>query len=50
MDEIREHAETGVSVMILGNKNDLESSRAITTERAAEYAAQEEVGFLETSA
>jgi GTPase SAR1 family protein len=38
MDELREHAETGLSVMILGNKTDLESQRKVRTEDASEYA------------
>ncbi|KAJ6228027.1 ras-related protein raba6a [Anaeramoeba flamelloides] len=41
---------TNVVLMLIGNKNDLEESRAISFEEAAKFANENGVLFLETSA
>ncbi len=36
--ELREHAEYNISVLLVGNKSDLKSIRAVQTEEASSYA------------
>lgn len=59
--ELREHAEYNIAVLLVGNKSDLKSSRAVSSEEAASYAKKHGIiliglrfyigiGFIETSA
>jgi small GTP-binding protein len=48
--EIREHALSDISIVLIGNKNDLTESREISTQEAAQFAIKENLYFLETSA
>ncbi|KAJ1409744.1 Small GTPase superfamily [Sesbania bispinosa] len=50
LDELRVHADQNILVMLVGNKSDLSSSRAVPTEVAKDFAKQEGLFFIETSA
>ena len=50
LEELRNHADNNIIVMLVGNKTDLESRRVVETEDAKEYAEKEGLFFLETSA
>lgn len=48
--EIREHAPSNISIVLVGNKNDLSNDREILTSEAMKFAIRENLYFLETSA
>jgi len=48
--ELREHAESNIVVMLVGNKSDLGHLRAVSTEEAMEFAERNDLAFIETSA
>ncbi|KAG0465015.1 hypothetical protein HPP92_019179 [Vanilla planifolia] len=50
LEEVRNHADKNIVVMLIGNKSDLSTLRAITTEDAREFAQRENLFFMETSA
>lgn len=50
LEELREHADTNIVIMLIGNKSDLGSLRAVPTEDAKEFAENENFFFMETSA
>lgn len=50
LKELRDHADIGIVIMLVGNKCDLSLTRAVSTEEGAAYAAQQKVLFVETSA
>jgi Ras-related protein Rab-11A len=50
LEELRKHTDSNIIVMLIGNKSDLESRRAVETEDAKEYAEKEKLFLLETSA
>lgn len=50
LDELRIHTDKNILVMLVGNKSDLSSLRAVPTEVARDFAQQEGLFFLETSA
>ncbi|KAK9165743.1 hypothetical protein Scep_000934 [Stephania cephalantha] len=50
LEELRGHADKNIVIILLGNKSDLESQRAVPTEDAKEFAQKEGLFFLETSA
>ena len=50
MAEVEKHASDNISRILVGNKSDLESARAVSTEEGAELAEHYCVRFLETSA
>jgi len=50
MQEIQRYASAGVCKMLVGNKQDLDDRRVVTTSSAKEYASGLNVPFLETSA
>ena len=50
MEELRGHADKNIVIMLIGNKCDLGSLRAVTTEDAHEFAQRENLFFMETSA
>jgi len=50
VEELREHASPHIVTMLVGNKTDLESLRSVTAEEAATFAAENGMGFIETSA
>ena len=48
--ELRDHAESGIVVMLGGNKSDLKHLRTVQTEEAMEFAKLNNLAFIETSA
>jgi len=50
LNELKDHADPNIKVMLVGNKSDLSHLRAITTDICARYARKNELSFLETSA
>ncbi|KAI8373558.1 GTP-binding protein [Choanephora cucurbitarum] len=51
LKELRDHSDENISLMLVGNKLDLaDTSRAVSTEEATQYAADSEMMFFETSA
>lgn len=50
VEELREHASPHIATLLVGNKTDLEPLRAVTTEEAAAFAAENGMEFIETSA
>ncbi|KAL1217241.1 Ras-related protein RABA4c [Cardamine amara subsp. amara] len=50
LEELRGHADKNIVIMLIGNKTDLGTLRAIPTEDAKEFAQRENLFFMETSA
>ena len=50
LKELRDHAESNIVVMLVGNKSDLKDQRAVETEEAMAFAEQHNLAFIETSA
>ena len=50
LEELRGHADKNIVIMLIGNKSDLGSLRAVPTEDAQEFAEREKLFFMETSA
>ncbi|XP_053743263.1 ras-related protein Rab-25b [Synchiropus splendidus] len=50
LKELYEHADAHIVVMLVGNKCDMESERAVPTEEAKDFADKKGILFLETSA
>ncbi|XP_074340424.1 ras-related protein RABA4d-like [Apium graveolens] len=50
LEELRGHADKNIMIMLIGNKCDLASLRAVPTEDAQEFAERENLFFMETSA
>ncbi|XP_010439146.1 PREDICTED: ras-related protein RABA4c [Camelina sativa] len=50
LEELRGHADKNIAIMLIGNKTDLGSLRAVPTEDAKEFAQRENLFFMETSA
>ncbi|KAF5983662.1 rab family, other [Fusarium bulbicola] len=50
LQEVRDHGEPEIVVMLVGNKTDLERRRAVSTEEGKRFAKLEKVLFIETSA
>jgi len=50
LEELRNHADNNIVIMLVGNKCDLDNLRAVPTEDAKEFAQKEGLFFLETSA
>ena len=50
LEELRGHADKNILIMLIGNKCDLGSLRAVPTEDAQEFAERENLFFMETSA
>ncbi|CAA2973174.1 ras-related protein RABA4d-like [Olea europaea var. sylvestris] len=50
LEELRGHADKNIVVMLIGNKCDLGTLRAVPTEDAQEFAEKENLYFMETSA
>lgn len=48
--ELQRRGDPNVVIALAGNKNDLEENRQVPTEEAREYAAENDLIFLETSA
>ena len=50
LEEARQHSQSNMVIMLIGNKNDLEHRRAVSTEEGRAFAEQNGLIFLETSA
>ncbi|KAK4775948.1 hypothetical protein SAY87_023909 [Trapa incisa] len=50
LEELRGHADKNIVIMLVSNKSDLSSLRAVPTEDAEEFAQRENLFFMETSA
>ena len=50
LEDAREHANPNMTVMLIGNKSDLASKRAVSIEEGRNFAAEHGLIFLETSA
>ncbi|KVI08589.1 Ran GTPase [Cynara cardunculus var. scolymus] len=50
LEELRNHADKNIVIILIGNKSDLEDQRSVPTEDAKEFAQKEGLFFLETSA
>lgn len=50
LDEARQHSQSNMVIMLIGNKNDLEHRRAVSFEEGKAFAAEHGLIFMETSA
>ncbi|GMY31938.1 ras-related protein RABA1f-like [Fagus crenata] len=50
LKELRDHTDSNIVIMIVGNKADLRHLRAVSTEDATAFAEREHTYFMETSA
>ncbi|KAF2156211.1 putative ras GTPase Rab11 [Myriangium duriaei CBS 260.36] len=50
LKELREHADSNIVIMLVGNKSDLRHLRAVPTEEAKQFASENNLSFIETSA
>ncbi|CAO1625297.1 unnamed protein product [Parajaminaea phylloscopi] len=50
LKELRDHADSNIVIMLVGNKSDLRHLRAVPTEEAKSFAAENNLSFIETSA
>ncbi|KAG5525760.1 hypothetical protein RHMOL_Rhmol11G0183200 [Rhododendron molle] len=50
LKELRDHADSNINIMLIGNKTDLKHLRAVATEDAQGFAEKEGLSFIETSA
>ncbi|KMZ72512.1 Ras-related protein Rab2BV [Zostera marina] len=48
--ELRDHADSNIAIMMVGNKSDLKHLRVVSEDDAQELAEKEAISFLETSA
>ncbi|KAG8966860.1 hypothetical protein FRC03_011181 [Tulasnella sp. 419] len=50
LKELRDHADSNIVIMLVGNKSDLKHLRAVTTEESKVFATDNGLSFIETSA
>lgn len=50
LKELRDHADSNIVIMLVGNKSDLRHLRSVNTEDAGAYCEKEGLSFIETSA
>ncbi|KNE69447.1 small GTP-binding protein domain [Allomyces macrogynus ATCC 38327] len=50
LKELRDHADNNIVIMLVGNKSDLRHLRAVPTDEAKQFAADNGLSFIETSA
>ena len=50
LNELHEHADENIVVMLVGNKTDLKASREVSTEEAQKFAKAKQLLYIETSA
>ncbi|KAF8553736.1 GTPase [Imleria badia] len=50
LKELRDHADSNIVIMLVGNKSDLKHLRAVPTEEAKNFSSENELSFIETSA
>ena len=50
MEEIENYAQKNVNVLLIGNKNDLRDDRKVSYKEGENFAAENKMRFIETSA
>ncbi|OCB91356.1 ras-domain-containing protein [Sanghuangporus baumii] len=50
LKELRDHADSNIVIMLVGNKSDLRHLRAVLTDQAQQFAEENHLSFMETSA
>merc|ERR1712194_1003648 len=50
LDDARQHSNSNMTIMLIGNKSDLEHRRAVSSEEGQQFAQEHGLVFLETSA
>ncbi|KAG0749691.1 hypothetical protein G6F57_001818 [Rhizopus arrhizus] len=50
LKELRDHADSNIVIMLVGNKSDLRHLRAVPTDEAKQFASENGLSFIETSA
>lgn len=50
LKELRDHADSNIVIMLIGNKTDLKHLQAVNSEEAQSFAEKEGLSFIETSA
>ncbi|TFL01001.1 ras-domain-containing protein [Pterulicium gracile] len=50
LKELRDHADSNIVIMLVGNKSDLKHLRAVTTEEGKNFSTENSLSFIETSA
>lgn len=50
LKELRDHADANIVIMLVGNKSDLKHLRAVSTDEAKQFATENGLSFIETSA
>ena len=50
LEDARQHANANMTIMLIGNKCDLSSRRAVTTEEGEQFAKEHGLIFMEASA
>lgn len=50
LQELRDHADQNIVIMLVGNKSDLRHLRAVPIDEAKGYAEKNQLSFIETSA
>jgi len=50
LKELRDHADSSIVIMLVGNKSDLKHLRAVLTDEAKQFAMDNGLSFIETSA
>lgn len=50
LKELRDHADSNIVIMLVGNKSDLRHLRSVNTDDAQAYCQKEGLSFIETSA
>merc|ERR1711935_1051363 len=50
LDDARQHSNSNMVIMLIGNKSDLEAKRAVTREEGEQFASEHSLVFMETSA
>ncbi|KIY62515.1 ras-domain-containing protein [Cylindrobasidium torrendii FP15055 ss-10] len=50
LKELRDHADSNIVIMLVGNKSDLKHLRAVPTDEAKAFSAENGLTFIETSA
>jgi Ras-related protein Rab-2A len=50
LEDARRHSNSTMTIMLIGNKSDMDTRRAVTYEEGEKFAKQHDLIFLETSA
>jgi Ras-related protein Rab-11A len=50
LKELRDHADSNIVIMLVGNKSDLKHLRAVPTDEARAFSTENGLSFIETSA